>query len=1190
MTLSYLSSRIYLLFISLSLCLAVLLLWLSYNQSDNLRQEQTELAQYSVSHSAEHIEQIILDEKRRLEILIEQEKDLLQLLLKENNQQYIKQFSQRIKQFLPQAIGYVVAQKEGKIAAADGDKEFNNYCSSELKTFLNKRIFFHLHSYEQHHYFNITLEIEQGILVIGFPAQKIFDSLQFSPPHQALILITYDDNNELENIFSKQKQIQQLPENRNILAEKRINSLQWKLISLPSGIQYLDKQNQLIVLDYFWMFISFIVLGGFLSYQISKIDKKYQTTESELLSKEAQLQAIVNSLPVILWVVNCKGIITFSRGQGLITLGLRQDELVGQSIFVYYREIPEFLANVQLALNNQRTCNILKLNKLSNVFEVVYAPLLNDIKQVAGALILASDITKRQDIEQRFFQQVRRNKMILQNSMDGFCILDEKGQLKEINEAFCQLTGYKTKELLNCKIHDLDICHTKEETENFLTKLLQKGHLRTESCLKHKDGHKIDIEISSTCTYPMVHGETQPLLFSFIRDISQRKRTEEQLHIAKEAAESASQAKSEFLATMSHEIRTPMNGVIGTTELLGKTGLDDKQKRYVEIIHHSGEALLHLIDDILDFSKIEAKKLELEYLPFDLEDLVSEIISLFNITIQQKSLSFICQFPIDLSSLFYGDAGRIRQILVNLLGNAIKFTSEGEITLTIKILEQSDKQAIFYIEVQDTGIGMTQQDQENLFQAFSQADSSTTRRYGGTGLGLAISKRLLTLMNGEIGVKSQQQQGSCFWFNLPLQKMDILLDQVDANAMNILQQKRILVLEQHSSSLTILENYLKDWNISVQATNAIGHCYSCLSEANQQGTPYDVLIIDFNILADEGRYSKILQYVKQKQADYSLKIIVNTTDNFVIPQQWAVDSVIYKPLLPNQLLNCLLQLFDLDSQKNPTRILEVAQADFTGWHILLAEDNKINQEVLCELLRQLGCEVSVVENGRDALQALTEARYDLVFMDCHMPEMDGLHATRYIRQAESLGDTMERIPIIALTANATSLDRDECVAAGMDDFLSKPVKSEVLHKILKQYLGVKSEHAAFEPKQDIIIDEEKINTELVSKEALDALRKDMGERGIGWLINIFISELPNYQNGLEQAVQARDAELIYSAAHKFKGACSNIGAVGVVDLCRQFEAAAKEQNINQAQQLINDFAVIIKQLEQVLWDIQAKEL
>ncbi|WP_353570983.1 response regulator [Candidatus Albibeggiatoa sp. nov. BB20] len=1159
------------------------MLWLSYSQSDSLRQKQTTLAQYSIFYSSEYIEKIISNKKHNAQLLIETEKDLLTFLLQENNHQYIKPFLQRIKQFLPQAIGYILLQKEGQIIAADGEKAFNDYHSNKLKNFINKPIYFDLHHYKQSPFFTITLKIEHRMLIIGFPAQIVLDSLKFSTPYQELLLITHD-NHPTKTIFTKQGHTHQLSSTQVILAEKIINSLQWKLLSVPLDNQYFEKQKNLIFLDYLGIFISFIFLGGFLSYQISKIDKKYQTTESALLSKEAQLQAIVNSLPVILWVVNCKGAITFSRGQGLITLGLSQDELVGQSIFTYYREIPEFLANVQLALNNQRVCNIIKLNKSPYVFEIVYAPLLNDTKQVAGALILASDITKRQDIEQQFFQQVRRNKMILQNSMDGFCILDETGHLKEVNEAFCQLTGYTTEELLNCKIHELDIYQTKEETEEFLTKLLQKGHLRTESCLKHKDGHKIDIEISSTCTYPSVHGETQPLLFSFIRDISQRKRTEEQLHIAKEAAESASQAKSDFLATMSHEIRTPMNGVIGTTELLGKTILDDKQQRYVEVIHHSGEALLNLIDDILDFSKIEAKKLELEYLPFDLENLVSEVISLFNITIQQKSLAFICQFPSDLASLFYGDAGRIRQILVNLLGNAIKFTSEGEITLIIKILEQDNKQALFYIEVQDTGIGMTPQEQENLFQAFSQADSSTTRRYGGTGLGLVISQRLLTLMHGEIGVNSEQQQGSRFWLKLPLQKMNIALDQPDANSMNMLRQKRILLLEQHTISLSILETYLQNWQISVQATDTIGHCYTCLSEANQQATPYDAIIIDFHILADEGRYSKVLQYIKQKQADYPLKIIVNAIDSFVVPQQWVVDGILYKPLLPKQLSDCLLQLFGLNNQKKSSNIQQMIPTDFSGWHILLAEDNKINQEVLCELLRQLGCEVSVVENGRDVLQAMTEARYDLVFMDCHMPEMDGLHATRYIRQAESLGDAIERIPIIALTANATALDREECVMAGMDNFLSKPIKSEVLHNILMQYLGVHPEHKPVEIQQPLV------NIELISKRALDNIRKDMGKRGIGWLIDIFINELPNYQNELEHAVQAKDAELIYSAAHKFKGACSNIGAVGLVSLCTQFEAAAKEQNIIYAQQLVsNEFSIAFKQLKQELLEIRTQE-
>lgn len=1186
MTLSYFSSRIYFLFISLSLCLGVLLLWLSYNQVEQLTQDNIKLAQNIVNYSADYIEKTIANKKHRVKLLFKNK--LLQALLSENaNNQHATPFLQHIKQFLPEAISYVVVQKTGKMIATGGEKAFHDYWALHVKKIINTDSDYYLGTYQQRSFFSMIFEIEQHQLIVGFPAHIILNSLHFSANEQTLLLMVFDNINQQPRIYTKQGKI--INQIEGILSEKNINNAQWKLISVPAKNSNFQNKINMIILDYFGIFISFIILGGFLSYQISKIDRKYQITESQLLSKEAQLQAIVNSLPVILWVVNCKGIITFSRGHGLITLGLQQDELVGESIFAYYREYPEFLANVRLALNNQRTSNIVKLNKLPYVFEIVYAPLLNDIKQVAGALVLATDITKRQDIEQRFFQQVRRNKMILQNSMDGFCILDEKGKLKEINDAFCQLTGYTDKELLNCKIHELDIFHSQAETEHFLIKLLQKGHLRTESSLKHKDGYQIDIEISSTCTYSAVHGETKPLLFSFIRDISQRKRTEEQLRIAKETAESANQAKSEFLATMSHEIRTPMNGVIGTTELLSKTVLDDKQQRYVEVIQHSGEALLNLIDDILDFSKIEAKKLELELLPFDLEQLVGEIISLFNITIQQKSLTFICQFPTHLSSLFYGDAGRIRQILVNLLGNAIKFTSQGEITLTIKILEQNAKQTLFYFEVNDTGIGISRQEQKNLFQAFSQADSSTTRRYGGTGLGLVISQRLLTLMNGKIGVDSEQQQGSRFWFTLPLATLDMPSDKFSDNLLNKLKNKRILVLELHPMNLSILETYLQDWHIAVQATDTLNHCYTVLSEANQQKMPFDVIMIDFKILQDEGQYSKILQTIRQKQANYSIKIIVNAIDSFNIPAQWNIDNVLYKPFLPGQLLSCLLRIFDVQENIiNP--LLEVSQSDFAERHILLAEDNKINQEVLCELLTQLGCEVSVVENGREALQAMTETHYDLIFMDCHMPEMDGLHATRYIRQAELLDDSAGHIPIIALTANATAVDREECVAVGMDDFLSKPVKSEVLHQILTQYLVDKPNQIIEKVIETPINNTPVNNDEVISIQALEAMRKDMGERGIGWLIDIFIHELPNYYSALEQAVAAKDAQQIYAAAHKFKGASANIGALKMVSLCRQLEEKAKAEEIAQIEQLmLNQFSIEIKQLEQALLNIQQLE-
>jgi two-component system, sensor histidine kinase and response regulator len=1141
MTWSYFSSRLYLLFISLSLCLAALLLWLAHQYTDNVRQQQIKQAEYTVNYAAQHIEKLVFSQKNKLNMFVEKAKQA------NSSQQHI---STRLEQFFPAILGYALVRTNGQIIIKQGLDLRQYYLIS-----LGSANITNVNLHKEILLFKLPLNATEN-LFIAFPVTEVLDVLEFKPPHQKLSLL--------------QPEIQDLPD--KLLAHKSINELGLILIST------IDTENPYYInffIDYLNIFISFMMLGGILSYQLYRMDKNYQLTESKLWSKEAQLQAIVNSLPVILWVVDCKGVITFARGQGMIKLNLQPEDLLGQSIFNLYAI--DFTTNFKRALDKQRICHISKLHDSAYIFEIIYTPLFNEKQEVIGALILASDITKRREIEEKFFQQVRRNKLILQHSMDGFCILTPKGQFQDVNEAFCRLTGYTKGELLGLKIQDLELCRDKQQIQEFLLELLQREQLRVESCLQHKDGYKIHVEISSSCTYADGYNQ-QPLLFSFIRDISERIRNEEQLHIAKENAETANQAKSEFLATMSHEIRTPMNGVIATVELLLKTQLNYKQIRYVEIIRHSGRALLNLINDILDFSKIEAKKLELEELSFDFEELISEIISLFHITMQQKSLEFVCRFPSDLDCMLYGDAGRIRQIFVNLLGNALKFTTDGEIVLNIQILNQNEKQILFYVEVQDTGIGISQSGLNTLFQAFSQADSSTTRKYGGSGLGLVISQRLLNLMGGEIGVNSRENNGSTFWFKLPLQKAQAL-NFAWKDELAVLQHKRILLVETHPTYLAVLANYMQNWNIELHTAHDIERAYNFLNMAKQQ-LVYDVIILDFRLLdVDLPNGQTLCAYVASAQP--KPKIIINSVDDFDLPKHCIIDKILYRPLLPQELAKSLVQILSCNNQIKLDLPNISNELLFHGRKILLAEDNIINQEVISELLTQLGCEINIAENGRAALQAMTEASYDLVFMDCHMPEIDGLSATRYRRQAEKLGDNNIHLPIIALTANATVTDRNECLAAGMDDFLSKPVTAEALRDVLQRYL-INSQPPQVQPiTMEAKPTEEK--TIIISTTNLDKMRRDMGKRGISWLIDIFIQELPNYKAELQLAFDNNIAEQVYAAAHKFKGACANVGALQMVELCKQLEQQAKAQDLTTAMDLFNQkFATAIIELEQAL--------
>ncbi len=821
-------------------------------------------------------------------------------------------------------------------------------------------------------------------------------------------------------------------------------------------------------------------------------------------------------------------------------------------------------------------------------------PVMKSVIQInlEGELLLLEafvDITEKKTAEANLRNALTEQTAIFESSLVGIMVLENR-VITKVNQRMAQMLGYKKEEIIGkepLQLH-LSVENFHQFGKKYYWRLSNKEIVNIEFPLRHKDGHTVWCLFNGKALTPpdLAKGAVW-----VIEDITERKRSEQELHQAKAEAEAANIAKSDFLANMSHEIRTPMNAIIGMSHLCLGTELQSEQRNYIQIVHQSAQLLLGIINDILDFSKIEAGRLELESIPFRLDDILNNLSNMISLKAQEKGLEILFDIDPETPLDLIGDPLRFGQILLNLSGNALKFTESGEIVVQIQTLKLTKDTVELEVAVKDTGIGMTPDQQSKLFQSFSQADASTTRRFGGTGLGLSISKYLVQKMRGEIWVESQPGRGTCFYFTVVLGRIAKTKKIAESGLPVDLEQFKVLVVDDVASARDIFAATLRSFSFRVTCVDSGKAALEAIKNAPQDD-PFCLVLMDYMMPGMNGiEASKLIKKsLSIKDVPFIIMVTALSREEVIGKAREAgLEGFLTKPVTPSDLLDTIVKTLggsggvrkgESSSDSWKIKTLETIK----GAHVLLAEDNTINQLLAKDILTQAGLKVSIAQNGKQAVELAGKTSFDAILMDIQMPEMDGYEATKVIRTDVS----KSRLPIIAMTANAMTSDRELCLAAGMNDHVAKPIEPKFLFETLVKWIP------AFErePVQPEIIHEESQSRKKMLPNHLEGINIGIGLERTGGNHDLYINLLKHFVTDhgsdikiIADAVESGDITVAHRTAHTLKGVAGGIGALALYDSAQKVEIALKTGQPETAAPLIADLA---RDLRQVMDNLKEK--